>query len=217
MKSNEIASVNFLTRSNGIGFETVERLSKYFIDRGYASTIYTNHQQMAAGDVLFILGYLRIVPKDCLEEHSQNFVIHGSDLPLGKGWSPVAWQILEAKQEIVFTLFEATEGLDAGDIYLQRSLSMNGHELFHEWRQMQWDLTSSMVKECIETFDALIPRKQHGEDSFYPRRTHENDLLDATQPLQDQFNLLRVCDPDQYPAWVILKGKKFRVTLSPWE
>ena len=46
--------------------------------------------------------------------HKNNLVIHASDLPQGKGWSPMPWQIAEGRNDIVFTLFEAVAGVDAG-------------------------------------------------------------------------------------------------------
>ena len=60
-------------------------------------------------DVVFILSYHRIITKEFLNKHKHNIVVHAADLPQGKGWAPIAWQILEGKNEIVFTLFEADE------------------------------------------------------------------------------------------------------------
>ena len=42
------------------------------------------------------------------------------------------YQILEGKNDIVFTLFEADKGVDSGDIYLQKTLKLRGNKLYEE-------------------------------------------------------------------------------------
>ena len=46
---------------------------------------------------MFVIGYTKILPKEFLEGNKLVLVIHESDLPKGKGFSPVQWQILEGK------------------------------------------------------------------------------------------------------------------------
>ncbi len=48
-----------------------------------------------------------------------NLVIHASDLPENKGWSPVAYAVLSGQNRITLTLIEAEEKIDAGDVYLK--------------------------------------------------------------------------------------------------
>jgi len=52
--------------------------------------------------IVFILGYHKIIKKEYLKNNKYNIVVHESDLPKGKGWVPLFWQILEGKNEIVF-------------------------------------------------------------------------------------------------------------------
>ena len=46
------------------------------------------------GDIAFFLSCERIIGADLRSRNTHNLVIHGSALPKGKGWSPMAWQIL---------------------------------------------------------------------------------------------------------------------------
>ncbi len=69
--------------------------------------------------------------------NKHNLVIHESDLPKGKGWSPVTWQVLEGKDVIPITLFEAAKNVDAGDIYLQEFIHLDGSELLEEIKHKQ--------------------------------------------------------------------------------
>ena len=57
------------------------------------------------GDILFLLSCEKIVTQDYLRLNTNNIVVHPSPLPNYKGWSPMAYQILEGAQEIVVSLF----------------------------------------------------------------------------------------------------------------
>jgi methionyl-tRNA formyltransferase len=209
--------IHFLTRAqeakSSLLLETVERLR----GDGAEVAIFQSHENLPTGDFLFILGYLRIVPRSVLDLHRHNLVIHGSALPKGKGWSPVPWQIAEGAHSIPFTLLEASEAIDAGDIYFQRDLVLTGTETFQEWKLKQWELTYRMVIEFIERYPDHAATPQSGSESFYERRTPEDDQVDASQTLAEIFDHLRICDPDRFPAWFEMRGRRFNLRIEPRE
>lgn len=87
------------------------------------------------GDILVLLGCEKIIKDAILKKNRHNLVVHESALPEGKGWSPLTWQILEGKNEIPITLFEAVQNVDAGQIYLQRKMIFKGWELVDDLRK----------------------------------------------------------------------------------
>ncbi|WP_253489886.1 hypothetical protein [Methanocalculus alkaliphilus] len=62
------------------------------------------------GDICFYLSYGKIINATLLSRHSNNLVVHASDLPRGRGWSPMTWKIIEGENDIPVTLFEAVNG-----------------------------------------------------------------------------------------------------------
>ena len=46
------------------------------------------------GDIMLILSCEKILKVEHLKLHKSNVVVHPSKVPLGKGWSPLAWQVL---------------------------------------------------------------------------------------------------------------------------
>ena len=50
-------------------------------------------------DLNIIFSYFKIVPSNYLKLSKHNIVVHGSNLPKGRGMSPITWQILEKKRE----------------------------------------------------------------------------------------------------------------------
>lgn len=165
--------------------------------------------------LVFILSYHQILSSEFLQQHRHNLVIHASNLPKGKGWSPLFWQVLEGSNEIVFTLFSADTCVDSGDIYLQKTLYLKGMELYEELRDKQAKMCQEMCLEFLASYPYIAPKKQEGKESFYPKRTPKDSELDITKSLQSQFNLLRIVSNEEFPAFFYKDGKKFILKIYP--
>ena len=143
--------------------------------------------------------------------HRHNLVVHESALPEGQGWSPMTWQILEGASSIPITLFEATAALDAGPIYLQQQIALQGHELMEEWRVLQAQATLALCLAWFDRYQEVVnaAQPQHGEASHYRRRRPADSQLDPERALAEQFNLLRVVDNHRYPAFFHWRGRSY--------
>lgn len=172
---------------------------------------------ITAGDIMLILGCEKIIKPDLLTYHKSNVVVHPSKLPKGKGFSPLAWQIVEGSNNIPVTLFEAVQDVDAGDIYLVDYIKLKGYELNDEIKHKQGLITKKMVNEYINYFITNkgnvegIPQK--GTDTFYSRRRQEASELNTNLSIKDQFNILRVVDNERYPAYFKYMGKKYIIKI----
>ncbi|OOV88584.1 formyltransferase family protein [Oceanospirillum linum] len=178
--------------------------------------VYLDHKEIGSPfDVVFILSYHKIIDSNYLEKHKHNIVIHESDLPKGKGWAPLFWQVLEGNKEIVFTMFEAADGVDKGDVYMKKTLQLTGSELNKELRKKQAELTLQMCQEFINEYDTFKqPTPQTGSESFYPKRTAQDSKLDVNKTIKEQFNLLRIVDNNSYPAFFELDDCRYRLTIE---
>ncbi len=177
---------------------------------GEASHIFTT-KGMKKGDILFILSCENIIPPEILKLHKYNVVIHPSDLPKGRGWSPLAWQIIEGKNDIVFTAFEATEKADAGHVYMKKTLRLEGNELNEEIKHLQGLMVINMVSEIVSHIPKAQP--QTGVATYYDKRTKEHSLLDVNKSIAEQFNLLRVVDNERYPAYFEYRGRRYILSI----
>ena len=176
------------------------------------------HQAKEApgGTICFYLGYGRVVGKDLLAKYHNNLVVHESDLPSGKGWSPLTWQILQGKSRIPAVLMEAVEKLDSGPIYRKIWMEFNGSELVDELREKQAEATVDLCQHFVDNYPACVRvgAPQQGEESFFPRRQPEDSELNPQESLAQQFNLLRVADPLRYPAFFTHGGQNYRVHVQ---
>lgn len=110
---------------------------------------------------------------------------------------------------MVFTLFSADSKADNGDIYLQKTLFLNGGELYEELREKQADMCVKLCLEFLAKKDKIKPQKQCRAESFYPKRTAKDSELNLSKTLESQFNLLRICDNENFPAFFYKNGKKY--------
>jgi len=178
--------------------------------------VYKKHEDIDMPfDVIFILSYHRIIEQERLKKNKWNCVVHASALPEGKGWAPLFWQVLEGEVEIPFTMFEASSGVDDGDIYFQNKLSLTGYELNKELRHKQAKLTIQMCLEFVDNYSRYLPpSKQVGDESFYPKRTHVDSELDINKTIKEQFDLLRIVNNQEYPAFFEIDGRKYKLTIE---
>ena len=178
--------------------------------KGYKSNLFHNCDDIEEDfQVVFILSYFNIINEQSLKKHKHNLVAHESDLPLGKGWAPLFWQILEGKNKIPVVLFEATSEVDEGDIYIKDYITLQGHELNDEIRKKQAQKTIELCLRFLDNYKNLKPTKQTGQGTFYTKRTPEDSELDKEKSVSEQFNLLRIVNNEEFPAFFYYKGHKY--------
>lgn len=173
-------------------------------------------EDLRPGDFCFYLSCGQIVHTKTLSQFRHNLVVHESDLPRGKGWSPLTWQILEGKKRIPATLFEAVEQVDSGVIYAQEWMEFEGYELVGELREKQAKATVDLCKRFVDEYPQIAGKahEQAGDESFYARRREVDSELDPLQSIKSQFDLFRVVDNQRYPAFFYLNGQRYFMRIG---
>lgn len=184
-------------------------LQKKLIELTHEVIIINDYKKLRKGDCAFFLSCESIVNKEYLGLNSHNLVVHESDLPKGKGWSPLTWQVLEGKNEIPIVLFEASEKVDEGEIYFRDFIKLDGDELLTRIKDRQGKITQELVLKFVNLYPNIHAIKQSGEESFYLKRTPKDSELDIKKTIEEQFNLFRVVDNEQYPAFFTYNNKKY--------
>jgi methionyl-tRNA formyltransferase len=191
----------------------VARLRRY----GDSALLSTSDNIPLENDVAFLLSYEQKVPDPVLRRSRHNIVVHASPLPRGKGMSPLTWQILEGKNVIPMTLFEAVAALDAGPIYLRDSIRLMGDELLPEIRAKAGDKVVEMCLAFMSEYEEIAERgePQIGPESRYRARSVDDSRLDPNRSIAEQFDLLRVVDNRRYPAFFELRGRRYVLSIKP--
>ncbi len=182
---------------------------------GHLINLIHTREELKKGDIAFFLSCFEIISREYLDFHKNNIVVHASNLPQGRGWSPASWQILEGKNEIPITLFEASESVDAGKFYIKDSLFLSGDELLDEWQNKLGCKIIDMCYRYVSRHEFLEGIPQQGTETFYRKRKPQDSQLNIDQSINEQFNLLRIVDNEHYPAFFFKNNKKYILKIYP--
>lgn len=195
---------------------TIPDLLFEWMSKGYDVAWSHSANELDGGDICFYMSYGRIVDSTNRRRYRNNLVIHASDLPKGRGWSPASWLILDGANRIPVTLLEAVDEVDAGPIYLQEWIDLDGTELIDDWRQLLAEKTISLARSFVSNYPAILDsrREQVGEASAYPRRRASDSRLDTRKTIEELFNQLRIVDNESYPAFFVYKGREYLLKIE---
>jgi len=176
--------------------------------------IFRDANEIMKGDILFILSCDKILNEKDLNKHNNNIVIHASDLPKGKGWSPWSWEVESGVKELTLTLFEAELVLDSGHWYIKDKITLDGGELIDDLRNLIALKEFDMIENYLLNY-SMKANKQKGNETFRKKRTSKNQELDIEQSIKEQFNKLRICDNENFPAhfYIDMGGVKNKNTF----
>lgn len=179
-------------------------------------TLLRNKSDLVGGDLLFLISCSEIITEVERRKFSKSLVIHASDLPFGRGWSPHIWQIVQGATEITVTLLEAEDKVDSGAIWRKEKVAVPKSSLWDEVNEAIFEAELRLMDFAAENFEKVTPALQPEdvEPTYFPKRTPEDSELDPKKSIEEQFDLIRVCDPDRFPAFFLLHGQKYTVRLE---
>lgn len=148
------------------------------------------------------------VSKEILEL-SECVCFHAAPLPEWRGSSVIQHQIEAGETETVMSAIRMVDKLDAGPIYLQRPLSLDG--LAEEIYIRAADMVSMMILRLI--YNNIQPKEQTGKGFFVKRRTPDQSVIPKDRTLDDLFDYIRMLDAQGYPAaFIEHNGFRFEFT-----
>lgn len=182
-------------------------------EAGDQATLIHRADELTAGDVAFLLGCTRLIDAEQLALHARNLVVHASELPKGRGFSPLKWLVQEGCNTIPVTLLEAVVECDAGPIYETRYLNFEGFELLDEMQSALGECSTALCLNFLAAADPPVGRAQSGEPTFYSRRGEEHQRLDPEKTIAEQFHVLRTVDNDRFPAFFEYLDQTYELTV----
>lgn len=158
---------------------------------------------------IFFPHWSYFVPASILEI-AECVCFHETDVPFGRGGSPIQNLIVRGYKETKITALKMTQELDAGPVYLKRHLSLDGlaEEIFIRSAR----IVADMIKEIATTEPQ--PKGQKGKNVKFQRRTPEQSVIPSKLNNMDElFDHLRMLDAAEYPKAFIEHGG-FRYEFS---
>lgn len=158
---------------------------------------------------IFFPHWNHIVPPNILKT-AECIGFHETPLPYGRGGSPVQNMIIRGHKETLVSAIKMVDELDAGPIYLQRTVSLEG--LAEEIFVRISDIVADMILEIISK--DIKPMPQKGKKTTFRRRTPaQSEISKKISSLDELYDFLRMLDAEEYPKAFIKYGK-FRLEFS---
>ena len=150
---------------------------------------------------VFFAFWSNYVGKEVYSIH-RSVIFHMTDLPYGRGGSPLQNLILAGHKKTKLSAIVCTETLDAGDVYLKRDLALGGTA--SEIYARAAGVIREMVEEIVLTNPT--PEAQKGEVVEFRRRKPEESRLPETLTAEALYDFIRMLDAEGYPRAYVTVG-----------
>lgn len=143
---------------------------------------------------IFFPHWSYIIPSEVFENF-QCVIFHMTDLPFGRGGSPLQNLIERGIYETKLSAIRCAKELDGGDVYMKVPLSLWGtaEEIYLRAAELTKELMVLIAKENI------MPVPQVGEPVVFKRRNPEQGNISNLTSLEKVFDYIRMLDADGYP------------------
>jgi len=152
-------------------------LNREYLDGIGASTIFFPHWSYIISPEIY--------------ENYECVIFHMTDLPFGRGGSPLQNLIRETK----ISALRCVEEVDAGPIFMKRPLPLHGtaQEIYIRASEIIEDMIVSIIKNKPE------PQDQTGEVVPFKRRKEGEGSLTQLKTLEEVYDYIRMLDAEGYP------------------
>ena len=153
----------------------------------------------ASPEIIVVAAFGQILTKEILDIPKYGCInIHASLLPEYRGASPIQRCIADGKEKTGITIMQMDEGLDTGDILMQREIPIAGDETGGSLFDRLSELGAEMIREAIPLIrdGKLSPVKQDDSRATYVGTLKKDSgELDFSKDAEELERLVRAMDP----------------------
>jgi len=126
---------------------------------------------------------------------------HAGKLPFYRGRNILNWALINDEKDFGITVHFVDEGIDTGDIILQRTYTITDQDNYHTLLELAYVECAAVLYEAIKTFqkEAVNPIKQdtiHPVGFYCGKRGVGDEIINWHQTSRDLFNFIRaICAP----------------------
>ncbi len=167
-----------------------------------------------APDMVVLVAFGQILPAEVIRFPRMGCInVHPSLLPKYRGAAPIQWALIRGEKETGITTILMDEGVDTGDILLQRKTTVEPNENFDRLHDRLAPMGAAVLVETIEgLLDGSIQRKpqDHTQASYAPRLKKEDGLIRWDGGVREIRNFIAGLS-SQPGAYTYLRGKQVKI------
>ena len=155
-------------------------------------------------DFVFFPHWSWIIKKEIYEAFSC-VVFHMTDLPFGRGGSPLQNLLARGIYETKISAIAVEAGLDTGDVYLKRPINISEGNADDILSRVSDVVFQEMIPQIIKERPKPVPQK--GEIVTFQRRKPADSLIDESLHGRRLYDFIRMLDGEGYPPAYRLFGE----------
>lgn len=150
-------------------------------------------------DLFVVVAYGQILPKPVLNIPKYGAVnVHASLLPGYRGAAPIAWAILRGEKVTGVTTMVMDEGMDTGDILLQKEVPIGDEETCEMLHDRLAPLGAQLLSKTLEKMKAGVIRaipQDHSKATDAPLLKKEDGYIDWKKEAREIDRQVRAFNP----------------------
>jgi methionyl-tRNA formyltransferase len=155
--------------------------------------------EQIAPAAIIVVGYGRIIPSWMLQlPHYGNINLHASLLPKYRGAAPIQWTVANGETVTGVTTMQLNEGLDTGDILLQKELAISDDDTSESIAPRLAAIGAELMVETLRGLaqNSLQPQPQNDcEATLAPVLKKEDGRIDFARTAEEIHNRFRGFQP----------------------
>jgi len=161
-------------------------------------------------DVMVVAAYGQILTKNTLQTPRLGCLnIHASLLPRWRGAAPIERAILAGDKETGISIMQMNEGLDTGDVLLEKKYLISEFETSQTLTDNLSSLGADTIIEALSNLSDLKARPQNNNDASYAKKiTKIEAQIDWNQSAETISRIIRAFNPRPI-AQTNAKAKQF--------
>lgn len=150
-----------------------------------------------------------IIPRD-IYENFECVVFHMTDLPFGRGGSPLQNLIVRGLKKTKISAIQVVKDIDAGPIYLKSDLGLEGTatEIFIRASKVVF---GEMIPKLLH--EHIKPKPQQGKTVHFRRRSPEQSDISSLNDISEIYDHIRMLDAEGYPQ-AFIETENLKIEFS---
>jgi methionyl-tRNA formyltransferase len=161
--------------------------------KGKSISAYLELLEELKPDIILVMGWYYMVPEKIRNSAKYGaWGIHASMLPKYAGGAPLVWAIINGEDSTGVTLFKLDNGVDDGDIIIQKEIPIKFEETINDVYEKVIIVSKEILLNAINSIDTIIPIAQDKSIiEVFPQRSPDDGEIDFSKPSKIIYNFIR--------------------------
>lgn len=194
----------------------IRLFNKWNPPKGYKKYLITGKEELTREKLDFVKPRYIFYPHwswitpDDIYKNFECVVFHMTDLPFGRGGSPLQNLLVRGIYKTKLTAIRVEAGLDSGPVYTKRDFDISwgsAQEIFEKAAKIDFEMMDEIIKNNPK------PKPQKGKVVVFKRRGPTDSQIPPGLNVRQLYDFIRMLDADGYPR-AFFETDGHRVELS---